>query len=339
MGEADLVVVSDTGSDDRTVEKLRARGAKVYVETIRPWRFDEARNRSLAHVPENADICVCTDLDEVFRPGWRERLEQAWQPGTCRGRYLYNWSLKPDGSPDVQFVYSKVHVRRGYRWSCPAHEYVDWVGERPEQTVFIPGMVLDHFPDPLKSRGGYLPLLEMGVKEDPDNDRVRYYLGREYLYAGRWKDCIATLSAYLRMPTAVWAEERAAAMRWVAFSHWETGMPDEAYRWYYRAMAEAPGMRDAYIECAKMAYTLEDWPKVFYLAEEALRIQARSQVYINMGYAWDETPDDLCTIACWHLGMHGRAREHAERALAFAPGDARLQNNLRLLERENADSR
>ena len=82
MSEADRVVVLDTGSSDATVEKLRNQGAEVTVEVISPWRFDTARNRSLELVPEDADICVCTDLDEVFQPGWRERLEEAWCSGT-----------------------------------------------------------------------------------------------------------------------------------------------------------------------------------------------------------------------------------------------------------------
>ena len=81
MSEADEVVVLDTGSEDGTVEKLRARGARVVAESISPWRFDTARNRSLELVPEDVDICVCTDLDEVFRPGWREVLERVWVPG------------------------------------------------------------------------------------------------------------------------------------------------------------------------------------------------------------------------------------------------------------------
>ena len=34
MGEADCVVVTDTGSTDDTVERLRRRGAAVYSETI-----------------------------------------------------------------------------------------------------------------------------------------------------------------------------------------------------------------------------------------------------------------------------------------------------------------
>lgn len=42
MSEADLIVVTDTGSDDGTVEKLKERGAVVYVDIVKPgdlmWR-------------------------------------------------------------------------------------------------------------------------------------------------------------------------------------------------------------------------------------------------------------------------------------------------------------
>ena len=117
MGEADLVVVLDTGSKDGTVERLRARGAQVTVERILPWRFDAARNRSLELVPEDVDLCVCTDLDEVFHPGWREALERAWRPGCGRVSYRYTWSFQQDGSEGVVFWSDKIHTRRGYRWA------------------------------------------------------------------------------------------------------------------------------------------------------------------------------------------------------------------------------
>ena len=95
MREADWVVVLDTGSDDGTPEMLRKLGAQVTEEIITPWRFDVARNRSLELVPEEADICVCTDLDEVFRPGWRAALEAAWTENTRRARYRYTWNFNP----------------------------------------------------------------------------------------------------------------------------------------------------------------------------------------------------------------------------------------------------
>ena len=105
MGEADLVVVLDTGSEDGTAERLRARGAQVTVEQILPWRFDAARNRSLELVPEDVDLCVCTDLDEVFRPGWREALEQAC--GQCRNCALAETRLHVvfgDGARDAEIL-------------------------------------------------------------------------------------------------------------------------------------------------------------------------------------------------------------------------------------------
>ena len=113
MGEADGVYVLDTGSTDGTAERLRALGAVVAEEEIIPWRFDAARNRSLALVPEDVDICVCTDLDEVFRPGWRAALEGAWGPDTVQASYRYTWSFRPDGGEDTVFWSEKIHSRQG----------------------------------------------------------------------------------------------------------------------------------------------------------------------------------------------------------------------------------
>ena len=65
MQEADDIYVLDTGSTDNTVNKLKSLGVHVKQKIINPWRFDVARNESLKMVPEDVDICVCTDLDEI----------------------------------------------------------------------------------------------------------------------------------------------------------------------------------------------------------------------------------------------------------------------------------
>lgn len=346
MGEADMVVVTDTGSSDGTVNKLRNRGAVVYIENIQPWRFDAARNISLGHVPDDIDICVCTDLDEIFDPGWREKLEAAWsaqepQDGkkiARSGRYLYNWSIKSDGTPDVQFFYSKAHDRHGFHWVWPVHEYIQYEDSLPLETVSIDGMVLNHYPDTAKSRSSYLPLLELAVEESPMDARMQYYLGREYMYNGQWQRCIDTLIEYLALPTATWAEERCAAMRWIAKSCRMCGRIKESYGWYYKAIAEAPHMRDPHIEFAKMCYELNDWPMTLFLTEEAFKITEKSPTYVNMGYAWDCTPDDLCAIASYNMKLTENALEHAKKALSFAPNDQRLINNLKIIERAVKDT-
>ena len=334
MQEADLVVVTDTGSTDETVKRLQARGAIVYTDVVKPWRFDVARNISLSHVPDDVDICVCTDLDELFHKGWRERLELYWTPTTKTGNYLYNWSLKPDGTPEVQFHYFKIHSRHGHRWVHPVHEHLSYEGEGPHNKVFIPGVVLDHYPDPEKSRGSYLSLLELAVQEDPQSDRMAYYLGREYFFKGQWQDCINTLIAYLKLSSATWPDERCAAMRLLARCYSQQRDTANAELWFYRAVAEQPFMREPYVECAQHAYSAGNWPMTYCMCETALRIAERSTTYVNTGYAWDHTPHDLCAIACYRLGMYEKARHHAEQALLITPEDPRLKNNLMLIKRK-----
>ena len=171
MSEADDILVLDTGSDDGTPELLRELGAVVHSEIISPWRFDVARNRSLLYVPEDTDICVCTDLDEVFHEGWRERVEAAWGENVGRLRYRYTWNFNPDGSEGCVFWIDKIHARHGFEWVHPVHEVLRYSGNTPCITVSAEGVQLDHHADDLKPRSQYLPLLEMSVEESPDDDR------------------------------------------------------------------------------------------------------------------------------------------------------------------------
>jgi len=332
MQEADMVIVSDTGSTDHTVEKLRARGAIVYDIKVDPWRFDVARNISLNFVPADVDVCVCTDLDEIMEPGWRDKLEAVWTPFTTRLQYMYTWSFNPDGSRGVTFWYEKIHRRHGFRWTHPVHEILAYYGPEPDIYAWEPTIQLNHYPDPEKSRGNYLPLLELSVKEDPDDDRNMHYLGREYMYHGRWDECIETLKRHLEMPEAEWKDERSASMRFIAAAYLEKGDYEEATGWLYRAIAEAPYLREAYVEMAKLAYMERDWPTVYHMAEEALLITDRTDSYINEAYAWDATIYDLGAISCYELGMYDRSYEWAKIAVEMSPDDERLRNNLELIE-------
>ena len=334
MGEADQVVVLDTGSTDHTVERLRARGAEVTVEPVRPWRFDTARNRSLKLVPPDADICVCTDLDEVFHPGWRAALERAWVPGASQASYRYTWSFNSDGSEGVVFWAEKIHSRRGWRWTHPVHEVLQWTGEgTPGPKVTAERVRLDHHPDPHKSRGQYLPLLELSVREDPLDDRNLHYLGREYLYHRRWDDCIRTLLRHLALPTAVWRDERCASMRYIARAYDEKGERQLARDWYLRAVAEAPYLREPYMDLTLLLYRQEEWEGVLYFTGCALAITDRPRTYICEAEAWGSLPHDLRAIAFHRTGRLGQALSSARAALALAPGNERLRSNVDLLEK------
>ena len=71
MSEADYICVLDSGSTDGTYDLLKkdSRVTVIKKESIKPWRFDVARNESMKLVPEDADVLVCTDFDELFNKG------------------------------------------------------------------------------------------------------------------------------------------------------------------------------------------------------------------------------------------------------------------------------
>ncbi len=334
MGEADEVVVLDTGSTDATAERLRARGARVTVEEIRPWRFDEARNRSLSLVPEDADLCVCTDLDEVFHPGWRAAMEAAWTPELCQLRYRYTWSFQEDGREGHVFWIEKAHSRRGWKWVNPVHEVLAWQGPGPLRSAPAPGVQLDHHPDPSKSRGQYLPLLELAVAEDPSNDRNMHYLGREYFFYRRWEECVIVLKKHLTLPTATWPDERCASMRYIARALTELERDGEAEQWHIRAVGEAPWLREPWLDYAMYLYRRQDWPGVRFTSDRALAIRERPQTYITEGESWGSLPYDLASLGRYYTGDLPGALEMAHEACALAPKDARLRANLALIERE-----
>ena len=194
------------------------------------------------------------------------------------------------------------------------------------------GVQLDHHPDGRKSRGQYLPLLELSVQEEPEDDRNVHYLGREYLFRGRWDDCIRTLERHLSMPTATW-DERAASMRYLARAWAEKGDPSAARDWYLRAIAQAPHLREAYLELAMLLYRQENWDGVLYFTGCALAITRRPRTYICEAAPWGSLPHDLRAIAFYHTGRIPQALEAARRALALEPDSDRLRGNVALLEK------
>lgn len=332
VSEADIIVVVDTGSTDQTVKKLRERGAIVYEEKIVPWRFDVARNIAMNYVPLDVDICVSNDLDEVFEKGWRRKLEDAWQPFHTRARYMFTWSYKPDGAPDKQFVMEKIHRRQGFKWVHPVHEVLEYSGEDLDQSAEIYNMVLNHYPDLTKTRGQYLPLLELSAQENPEDDRTIFWLGREYMYYNKYEECIATLKKHIELPTATWNEERSASMRFISNAYKAKGNYVEAKAWLYRAVAECPFVREPYLYMSKIAYSEADWELLFFVTSKGLAITERSGSYLVELESWGPLLEDYAAIACYHLGLFERSYQHAVKACELNPKDMRLENNRKLIQ-------
>ena len=334
--EADAVYVLDTGSTDNTVARLSSHGVIVTSKSITPWRFDTARNESLEMVPSDFDVCVCVDLDEILRPGWRKLVEDMFTnlPCTNRLRYRYVWSHDDKGNPDTTFWYDKIHTRHGFRWKYPVHEILDGDVDIP---AYLDSIIVEHFPDPNKPRSQYLPLLELAAKEDPASDRLAHYLGREYLFYGQLDHATNELRRHLTMPSATWAPERAASMLMLAEISGKQKNPHGQLMWLRRAVAEAPEQREPWVSLAVYYYHVGNELAAYHACIEALHISERPKSYITKGYAWGALPHDIASVTAWALGLKKEARKHATKAAELAPDDHRILNNYRMMLTELSD--
>lgn len=333
MKEADEIYCLDTGSTDNTKELLENMGVKVTRKIIDPWRFDVARNISLELVPEDTDICICTDLDEVFLPGWRKKLEEQWTKNATRARYNYNWRLDKNNNPLVNFNIEKIHTRHNYKWTHPVHEVLTFTGEL-ENIITLKDITVNHYPDTTKSRSSYLPLLELSIEEDPEDDRNMHYLGREYMYYERWNEAIITLKKHLDLKKATWKDERAASMRFISRCYKNLKNYTEARNYLDKAIKEAPHLRDGLIEKAILEYELKNYEEVERLCLKALQIKSHEKTYINEPFSWDNTVYDLLAISCYHLKKFNYAIYFNNLAIDMDPTNSRLLNNHQLYKKE-----
>lgn len=321
--DADAIFIADTGSTDDTVELAVKHGAIVHSICITPWRFDLARNAALALVPREYDICISLDLDEVMEPGWREEIERVWQPGITRMEYQFDW-----GS-GIKFLSGKIHSRHGYFWHHPCHEYPVFDGRIQEVWGRTEKLLVTHHPDPTKSRGQYMDLLELSVKEDPRCPRNTFYYARELTFYDRWQEAIQALTKYLAMPEATWANERCYAMRLLGQSHEMLGNHVDAEKWLLRAGAEDPKTREPWCALAMFYYTQNRWQDCYSMALRTLEIVTRELFYTCDPAVWGARPHDLAAISAWHLGMKDKAIEQIKIAIEKDPNDLRLRSNLK----------
>jgi glycosyltransferase involved in cell wall biosynthesis len=331
--DADLILIADTGSDDGLPEEAEKYGAQVHHICITPWRFDLARNAALALIPRDVDVCISLDIDEVLQPGWREEIERVWEKGkTTRLRYMFDW-----GS-GILFYGEKIHAKHGYMWHHPCHEHIRADGRITEVGAHTEMLLAVHLPDPTKSRGQYLDLLELSVKEDPNCPRNAFYYARELSFHARWQDCIDAVNRYLALPQATWYHERCYAYRTAARCWNALGNFYEAEKTYMLATAEASNTREPWCELALLMYQQQKWEECFAYAMRTLRITDREMVYTCDPVAWGDLPHDLASISAYHLGIKDIAVQQALLAVEKAPDDLRLKQNLQYLLNESVDN-
>jgi len=334
MNEADEIIVLDTGSTDKTVEKLKQRNVKVSQKVIKPWRFDNARNESLKLVPKDTDVCVCTDLDEVFSKGWRKTIERVWKQDTKILKYIYVWNTLQNGENGITFYYEKIHSYKNFKWIYPVHEILfSKETIKPQNIKITNEITLRHFPDETKSRSQYLNLLELSVKENPKNDRNLHYLGREYLFNKQYDNSIKTLKKHLKISS--WNEEKSASLRYVGDCYFNKKEYKQAKKYYEKSIIECPEIRESFLSLAQFYYSKNDYLNCIFVTEKMLTINTRQLTYMTNPLCWNEYPYDLLSFCYYKIKQFNKAKINCEIAHSINKNDKRIENNLKIYQTQS----
>jgi glycosyltransferase involved in cell wall biosynthesis len=318
--DADYLLIADTGSTDKTIEIAESLGINVFKISINPWRFDDARNASLALVPDDIDYCISLDMDEVLSEGWRKELESLEGSNVTRPIHTLVTHISEIGQEGTEFDALRMHARHGHRWKFPIHESVSFYGiEELRKKIDVK---IYHLPDNNKSRGQYLALLEMAAKEDPLSDRCAHYYARELFYYGRYEESAVEFKRHLSLESAFWKPERCESMRYIAKCE-----PQAKEYWLRAAIAECPERREPFVDLAQYFYEQNDWHKVKEYSELALNIKEKYLGYFCESDAWGWKPHDLLALANYNLGDFKEASKHGEIAVSLCE-DQRLHDNL-----------
>lgn len=341
MSEADYIVVLDTGSEDETFELLKndKRVYRVEQKVITPWRFDVARNESMKLIPDDANILMCTDLDEVLEPGWAAAIKENWIDGFhVRGHYKYAWSHTDLGEPARIFYYDKLHDRN-YKWRAPVHEllYSDVYDENYEyeHTLNLFDKVyLHHYPDQTKSRSSYLPLLELRAKEDPNDYYGKYYLAHEYYYRGFYGNSIDTFIEILtdeKYSSRLTALEIAACYLFLGDCYRAMNKLDEAIYHYSLAIEAESSYREPYLYIAEILNEKKLYEAAIGYVQIALRNTYRHYNWLERDDSWSYKIEDILAVSYFYINQKELALQYALAAFSKNPTDERLAYNVEII--------
>lgn len=335
--EADCVVVLDTGSTDDTIEKLEKNHIVYKQKEIIPWRFDTARNESLKMVPDDCNILICVDFDEILSPGWADILRSEWKEGVHeRGEYRYIWNHTEDGKDLTVFNGNKIHSKK-WVWKYPCHEYLV---RNDTETYYTNELLklgdrieIHHWADETKSRGQYLDLLKLRYEENGDSLSA-FYLMREYMFYGKYEEAVK-----IKFDINTFSDIEKAGVYNVIGRCMKYIDSFEAQCKFAAGIKSCPEYRDNYISLAELL--IED--KHYHMARgvlmECIEKTKRLDHWMEDANCWDHKLYLWLCVSSYWIGDYIKAVAYAHLALDEQPDNDLYKYNLEISKKALRDWR
>ncbi len=319
VGKDIPVYILDTGSTDATIDAFYVHpNVFVYEHEFETFRFDAARNLLLSYVrAKPSTYCLYLDLDERLEPDWYDKLvahltlftEENGEPDAIYMKWYQE-------DVDNTFSNLRIHKRGYYEWKYPVHEVLvpSVMGKVLKYNEPFITAHLDLFVvhKPQDKERNYLPLLDIALKEDPNDLRTLHYYARELMFLGYYEAAIEYFDRYL-LNNPTWAAE-------IAQIHaYKAQCSKQLEKWwdveidYLKSIAAFPKTRESYLALAEYYESCLEYGSAYGMVQTALRITippVGESMYLAYS-AWEERPYVLAARLATNLGLLNKAAEYA----------------------------
>lgn len=304
--DADYLLIADTGSTDKTKRIAKKLGIKTIDISIKPWRFDDARNAALASLPNDIDMCVSLDMDEVLAPGWRKALEEL-DDDVTQVNYKYTWSWRDPQSrtqPQIVYITNKVHARHGYRWKYLVHELPFPDRNEKHKMGYAENFEIHHYYDNERPASRYNEMIYQTWEENKDDKRYWVYKF-ECLISEDLKKTQDTIFEYLKKFKSELSKEEVSRAYHTLF----ITDTSKYYKMLKKANKMCPEIRDYYVDIAIMQFTRGHLRRARKYAKKALTITTRKLDTTYQEYVWGYLMKNMLYVCNHNLKFKNRKQK------------------------------
>lgn len=332
----EIIIALDTRTKDNSANIARKFKAKVYPFDWKTDDFAAARNYSFSKV--TSKFVLWLDGDDVLENGHRLReIIESLEPDVSGVWLPYLYAFDEYGNCTTLLDRERIlRTSVEWRWEGRLHEVVVPPGPvkwaRDEQT-----MVIHRGAEGTKTARN-LPILLDWMKDEPDNIRIKMFLGNQYFAEGDWRKAVRWYTEFWTDGRCNWYDKFQSAT-YAARAWREIGNLPEANRADMAAAVTCPQWADAWIGLAENALLAGDFDKSLTYAEIAAQRQPADRIVMVNPLDYTVRLENIFTKALAERGRFEEAHEHCQKALQVRADDKNVLANLEALEREIAAQR
>jgi 2-polyprenyl-3-methyl-5-hydroxy-6-metoxy-1,4-benzoquinol methylase/glycosyltransferase involved in cell wall biosynthesis len=206
FSQFDQVVVIDTGSTDKTLEKIEAWRPKIKDLVVKEieWKKDFSYARQVGMDLCSTEFMMWADFDDILE-GTENIKRLMHEVGntvdaiSCKYNYVID---KKTGEVYCELWRERIVRKNKFRWKARLHEVL--ITDDPSViSVESDLIVFNHFPREIKETAEEkarrnIEILELQREDDPDEPRTYFYLGNYYMGVKDYDNAIKNYLDYIK---------------------------------------------------------------------------------------------------------------------------------------------